>query len=329
LKNGFPSHPRRISRFRIGVVCLVVLLLVAAGPSLAGAAIGFSNPIQGSSTTFAPSYTTAAFTPVANRLNLIWVTNTKATTPDTPTLVGNGLTWVQVATVLWGTTGTPTARTTLFRAMGASPTNGSITISFGGVSQNGCAWDLVDFSGVDQTGANGSGAVVQAVTGAANGAGIGGLSISLAPLSYSGNATAGGFSNAVNNATSITPGSGYSPTAGVTYASPSISLRSEAASVGSTTVNVTQSATSDIAGIAVEIRDYASRSISGTVYEDANYGGGAGRSRASSSGVVRSGAGVELYDNAGAYVTAATTDGSGNYSFTGLDRKSTRLNSSH
>jgi uncharacterized repeat protein (TIGR01451 family) len=61
-----------------------------------------------------------------------------------------------------------------------------------------------------------------------------------------------------------------------------------------------------------------SYTVSGTVFEDVNYGGGAGRDRASSSGVVRSGARVELYDNAGAYVTAATTDGSGNYPFPGL-----------
>ena len=38
LKNGFPSHPRRISLFRIGVVCLVLLVAVAAfaDPDLPG-----------------------------------------------------------------------------------------------------------------------------------------------------------------------------------------------------------------------------------------------------------------------------------------------------
>ena len=59
-------------------------------------------------------------------------------------------------------------------------------------------------------------------------------------------------------------------------------------------------------------------SISGNVFEDVNYGGGAGRSKAGSSGVSRSGVRVELYNNAGAFVTSKTTDGSGNYSFTGL-----------
>jgi CSLREA domain-containing protein len=57
--------------------------------------------------------------------------------------------------------------------------------------------------------------------------------------------------------------------------------------------------------------------ISGTVFEDQNYGGGAGRSLASSSGVVVPSARVELFTGAN-YTTFATTDGSGNYSFTGL-----------
>ncbi|MFN0151655.1 MAG: LamG-like jellyroll fold domain-containing protein [bacterium] len=58
--------------------------------------------------------------------------------------------------------------------------------------------------------------------------------------------------------------------------------------------------------------------ISGTVFEDVNYGGGSGRTLAASSGSARSGARVELFDGAGAYSTFATTDGSGNYTFTAL-----------
>jgi hypothetical protein len=61
----------------------------------------------------------------------------------------------------------------------------------------------------------------------------------------------------------------------------------------------------------------AADTISGTVFEDQNYGGGAGRSLASSSGVVVSGARVELYTGAN-YTTFATTDAGGNYSFSGL-----------
>jgi predicted outer membrane repeat protein len=55
--------------------------------------------------------------------------------------------------------------------------------------------------------------------------------------------------------------------------------------------------------------------ISGNVFEDVNYGGGAGRSKAASLGVSCGSARVELYTSGGVYSTFTTTDGSGNYSF--------------
>src|SRR5690349_9292669 len=52
--------------------------------------------------------------------------------------------------------------------------------------------------------------------------------------------------------------------------------------------------------------------FTGTVFEDANYGGGAGRTRAASGGTVLSGVTVELYPAAGgAIIATATTNGSG------------------
>jgi hypothetical protein len=58
--------------------------------------------------------------------------------------------------------------------------------------------------------------------------------------------------------------------------------------------------------------------ISGIVFEDKNYGGGAGRSQASSSGIGRAGVRVELYTILGLYQTFTTTDAAGSYTFTGL-----------
>ena len=54
--------------------------------------------------------------------------------------------------------------------------------------------------------------------------------------------------------------------------------------------------------------------LSGTVFEDMNYGGGAGRSLATSAGVGRAGARVELYDSTGTFVTSTLTNASGVYS---------------
>ena len=55
--------------------------------------------------------------------------------------------------------------------------------------------------------------------------------------------------------------------------------------------------------------------LSGNVFEDVNYGGGAGRSKATASGLGRSGARVELYTSAGVYSTFATTAANGDYIF--------------
>lgn len=55
--------------------------------------------------------------------------------------------------------------------------------------------------------------------------------------------------------------------------------------------------------------------VSGTVFEDVNYGGGAGRSLADASGVGRPNVGVELYDSTGDFVAATVTDASGQYKF--------------
>jgi hypothetical protein len=57
------------------------------------------------------------------------------------------------------------------------------------------------------------------------------------------------------------------------------------------------------------------------VFEDVNYGGGAGRDRATAlaaGGSGRPGARVELYDSAGNFVAATTTDSAGAYTFSGL-----------
>lgn len=58
--------------------------------------------------------------------------------------------------------------------------------------------------------------------------------------------------------------------------------------------------------------------ISGTVFEDANYGGGSGRSLAASGGAGSAGARVELYNGAGTYVGFTTTDATGAYSWPNL-----------
>ncbi len=56
----------------------------------------------------------------------------------------------------------------------------------------------------------------------------------------------------------------------------------------------------------------------GTVFEDINYGGGAGRNRATAAGVPIPNATVELYDGGGSFVTNTTTNAAGRYVFAGM-----------
>jgi hypothetical protein len=59
-------------------------------------------------------------------------------------------------------------------------------------------------------------------------------------------------------------------------------------------------------------------SLSGTVFEDVNYGGGAGRPFGTTGTVAQANARVELYNSSGTFVQATTTDANGRYTFAGL-----------
>lgn len=127
-------------------------------------AIGCTSPIfTDGSDTDATSYTTASITPVANRLYLLAVLNSRSGAAATvPTATGAGLTWVQVDTQEFASGSPHQRRITVFRAMG-SGSAGALTVDFGGVTQSGFQAQVAEFTGVDTSGTNGSGAIVQAV----------------------------------------------------------------------------------------------------------------------------------------------------------------------
>lgn len=121
---------------------------------------------SGSDPVDATSFTTASVTPTANALIEVDVMNAATLTGDlgTPTLSGNGLTYVQIATMPWRSNASPTRRVTRFRAMGSAPSAGAITIDFAGLTQIDCLWSVKEYTGIDTTGINGSGAIVQSAT---------------------------------------------------------------------------------------------------------------------------------------------------------------------
>ncbi len=74
-----------------------------------------------------------------------------------------------------------------------------------------------------------------------------------------------------------------------------------------------------------EVEDYAltiqtgeTASISGKIFEDVNYGGGAGRALGTAGTAGVNGSRVELYSSAGAFLTSTTTAADGSYSFSSL-----------
>lgn len=116
---------------------------------------------SGSTSTDGTSVVTASVTPAANRLVLAAVLSGGANLGTPPTATGNGLTYVQAATQLHPNT---TRRATLFRAMGASPSAGAITFNFSAGTQTAFVWSVIECSGVDTGGTDGSAAVAQTVT---------------------------------------------------------------------------------------------------------------------------------------------------------------------
>ena len=140
-----------------------------------------NNLTSGSDTVDRAAYVTAQIAPGPNRLLLAFIMNLRAGAgaqpAATPVLQGNGLTWELVTSV--PVAGNADRRLTCFRAMGAAPTPGKVTISFGGETQTRCAWSMFEYDGVDTTGANGSGATLQPKTSSGNGASA---AISLGPL---------------------------------------------------------------------------------------------------------------------------------------------------
>jgi uncharacterized repeat protein (TIGR01451 family) len=70
-------------------------------------------------------------------------------------------------------------------------------------------------------------------------------------------------------------------------------------------------------------------SIAGTVFEDVNYGGGAGRSLSTSGGIARPNVRVELYDSSGGYLGKTFTDINGNYIFNQTNISTLATNTSY
>ncbi|KKL21001.1 hypothetical protein LCGC14_2449830 [marine sediment metagenome] len=212
---------------------------------------------EAANTTDATSFTTASITPTANRLVLVAVhagTSTGDSPANTPTISGNGLTYVQIATIGVNDTGGGNLKQTLtlFRAMGASPSTGVITIDFAGETQVGCIWGVDEFAGIDTGGVDGADAVVQSATNSDDTASVNSLTVTLAAFGDAGNATYGTFGIARNQA--FTEGTGFTEISDLGHGTPNRRLQTEWRDDNDTSVDVSWTDAADCFGIAAEIK---------------------------------------------------------------------------
>lgn len=196
----------------------------------------------------ATSYATASWTPVANRLEVVKVTNRKATTPDTPTLSGNGITWVQAASYVHDTA--TQRRITVFVGLsGSGSSAGALTVDFAGVSQQQCFVAIDEWNG-DAMPATALAAVIQTKNGPIDSGSVASITITLDSAITSGNSSWGGFHHVTSTGTG-TQGAGYTKLSEVR---PTGSwVFTEYLAAGSTTVDGSWSASGIVGGIAMEI----------------------------------------------------------------------------
>ena len=172
--------------------------------------------------------------------------------PNQPTLSGNGITWVAIATIVYDSTSSSRRRITLFRGMVASPSAGAITVDFGGQTQTHAGIIIDQASGVDTGGTNGSAAIVQSATGEDETATVSTITITLGAFGDAANATYGAFADGGGAAT-WTPGSGFTELDEEEVGG-SIGGTTEYKLSNDTSVDITNSITNQLGGVAIEIK---------------------------------------------------------------------------
>lgn len=234
------------------LVILVLAVLLASHQALAATC---SLLTSGSNATNATDYTTASVAPGSNRLLLLAISNvrnaaTECANANVNSISGAGLTWVLVQEQCFSDAVIPTNNLALFRAMGPSPSSG--TLSIGYVStQTSAAWAVVECTEVDTSGTNGSGAVVQSVENSGNASTF---SLTLSAFAKSDNISFAAF--AANNNDNMTPKSGWTELSetqvvdgGLDYV-----LQTQVLHSADTSPSATPEAARDWAGIAIEIK---------------------------------------------------------------------------
>lgn len=199
-----------------------------------------------SSTTDGTTYTTASITPTANRLILAAVVTSVGTgLAPIPTVTGCNLTWDLAVTSPAG------LRTVfIFRAMGAAPTAGPLTITSPSTVTS-ALWQVVEWTGAATTGTNGDGAIVQTV--GAKPTAVTGASLPFTNTVDPANATYAAV--AVALAELPVAGPEWASLGAVSRTAPNTGFLGEAATSAAQTITATWSAASNsfLAGVEIKV----------------------------------------------------------------------------
>ena len=195
-------------------------------------------------------FTTASYAFQNNQLYTLAVQGDRTANPTISSVTGGGITWVEVTNEPFDTIATPTFRTTVLRGLVTSgAATGALTITTSGTA-GGLVWSCDEWSGMDTTGTNGSGAIGNTAVNATDSATA--LTATLASVT-SGNASYGAFATSVGTGSAIVVGTGYTSLGSAISGSELRSLLTEYKSTGDTTPNVTF-ASAAAGGVAIEIK---------------------------------------------------------------------------
>lgn len=235
---------------------IIILLVWLIGVQPVLAAVSCSVLTQGQDAVNATNFTTASITPGADRLILLITAQSRNTATDCAnnditSVTGNSLTWVAVNKQCFSDAGAPTQTVEIWRSMGAAPSTGTINFNVSSATQINAAWAVVECSGTDTSGTNGSGAIVQSAINLVEPGTS--LTVTLGAFGDAGNATLGAFGLADNIA--ITPGTGFTEIAEqlVSDGGNDLGLQVEWRNDNDTTVDASWTSI-DAGGVAIEIK---------------------------------------------------------------------------
>jgi len=215
-------------------------------------AITVTQLTSGASGSNLTTYATASVSPGASKLILVLVGTTVSGAGNQlfpNTVAGAGLTFDMIDDAP-GADSVSSRQLSVWRALSASPSTGTITITFPAAMLN-CQWKVIEIDGIDTTGTNGSGAIVQFVAGTE--ATTATPSVTLAAFGdATNNAAVAGFI-AVGN-TTFAPGTGFTEIAEQTGTSPNTTLGFEYRIGEDTSVDATWGASALGQGFAIEVK---------------------------------------------------------------------------